>query len=74
MEKIKIDHDLVTYQEVLAFYEGREPDRSTEVSRRRRLAPWWMKALRIGGMATLGGIAGFLIMYVGMKIVDMVLG
>ncbi|WP_085831255.1 helix-turn-helix transcriptional regulator [Collinsella vaginalis] len=74
VEKIKLDHDLVIYQEVLAFYEGREPDRSTAVSRRRRLAPWWMKALRIGGMAILGGIAGFLVMYVEMAIVDSVLG
>ena len=42
-DRIKKEHDLVTYQEVLAFWNGRPVDRDTERGRRERLIPRWMK-------------------------------
>ena len=38
-DRIKREHDLVTYQEVLAFWNGEPVDRDTERGRRERLIP-----------------------------------
>ena len=62
-DRIKREHDLVTYQEVLAFWNGEPVDRDTERGRRERLIPRWMKAVRIVGWALLGMTAGFFIGY-----------
>ena len=59
-ERIKRDHDLVTFGEVLAFWEGREPDRDTEWGRRERCLPSWMRTVRTGGMILLAAAVGFL--------------
>lgn len=63
VDRIKREHDLVTYQEVLAFWDGKPVDRETERGRRERLIPRWMKVVRIVGWALLGMAAGFFIGY-----------
>lgn len=62
-DRIKRGHDLVTYQEVLAFWNGEPVDRDTERGRRERLIPRWMKVVRIVGWALLGMAVGFFIGY-----------
>lgn len=62
-DRIKKEHDLVTYQEVLAFWNGEPVDRDTERGRRERLIPHWMKVIRIVGWALLGMAMGFFIGY-----------
>lgn len=62
-DRIKKEHDLVTYQEVLAFWNGEPVDRDTERGRRERLIPRWMKVVRIIGWALFGMAVGFFIGY-----------
>lgn len=62
-DKIKREHDLVTYQEVLSYWRGEPVDRDTERSRRERLIPSWMKAVRAAGLALLAAAVGFLYGY-----------
>lgn len=62
-DRIKREHDLVTYQEVLAFWNGEPVDCDTERGRRERLIPRWMKVVRIVGWALLGMAVGFFIGY-----------
>ncbi|WP_417230067.1 helix-turn-helix transcriptional regulator [Thermophilibacter sp.] len=62
-KRIKREHDLVTYQEVLAFWNGEPVDRDTERGRRERLIPRWMKVVRIVGWALFGMAVGFFIGY-----------
>ena len=62
-DRIKKEHDLVTYQEVLAFWNGEPVDRDTERGRRERLIPRWMKVVRIVGWALFGMAVGFFIGY-----------
>lgn len=52
-EKIKRDHDLATYREVLDFWNGVEPNRDTERGRRERAILGWMRAVRSVGMVVL---------------------
>lgn len=54
VDRIKREHDLVTYQEVLAFWNGEPVDRDTERGRRERLIPRWMKVVRVAGFALIG--------------------
>ena len=63
VDRIKREHDLVTYQEVLAFWNGEPVDRDTERGRRERLIPRWMKVVRIVGWALFGMAVGFFIGY-----------
>lgn len=63
VDRIKREHDLVTYQEVLAFWDGKPVDRDTERGRRERLIPRWMRVVRIVGWALLGMAVGFFIGY-----------
>lgn len=62
-DKIKREHDLATYQEVLSYWRGEPVDRDTERSRRERLIPSWMKAVRAAGLALLAAAVGFLCGY-----------
>lgn len=58
-ERVKRDHDLVTYQEILSFMRGETVDRDTERGRRERLLPRWMRAVRAAGLTLLGLAVGF---------------
>lgn len=62
-EKIKKDHDLLTYQEITAFIEGKPIERDTEKHRRLELMPRWMKIARAVGFAALALVIGFVIGY-----------
>lgn len=57
-DRIKREHDLVTYQEILSFWHGEPVDRDTERGRRERLIPSWMKAIRTAGFALLAAAVG----------------
>lgn len=57
-DRIKREHDLVTYQEILSFWHGEPVDRDTERGRRERLIPSWMKAIRAAGFLLLAAAVG----------------
>lgn len=59
-DRIKKEHDLVTYQEIVSFWNGEPVDRDTERGRRERLMPTWMKGVRTAGMILLAAAIGFL--------------
>ena len=72
--RIKKEHDLVTYREVLAFWNGESVDRDTERGRRERIMPLWMKRVRAVGWVLIGLAVGWLLGYGGMWLVDTLLG
>lgn len=57
-EQIKKEHDLATYQEVLAFMSSKAVDRNTERGRRERLIPRWMKTIRTIGFILISMAVG----------------
>lgn len=57
-ERIKKEHDLATYQEVLAFMSSKAVDRNTERGRRERLIPRWMKTIRTIGFILISMAVG----------------
>lgn len=73
-DRIKREHDLVTYQEVLSFWRGEPVDRDTERGRRERLIPSWMRAVRAAGLALLAAAVGFLCSYHLSALLDALLG
>ena len=73
-ERIKRNHDLVTYREVVDFWEGREVNRDTERGRRERALPGWMRAVRTVGMVLLAAAAGFLCSRYGVPLLQGLLG
>ena len=73
-ERIKREHDLVTYREVLDFWNGVEPDRDTERGRRERAIPGWMRAVRAGGMIVLAAAVGFLCARYGIELLRAIFG
>ena len=62
-DRIKRDHDLMTYHEILAFWNGETVDRNTERGRRERLIPSWMKTIRAIGWFLLAAAVGAFIGY-----------
>lgn len=73
-DRIKREHDLVTYQEVVAFMGGRPVDRDTERGRRERLIPRWMRVLRAVGLTLLAMAVGAFLGYGGAALVDALVG
>lgn len=61
MERMKKQHDLATYREVLAFSRGEQVDRDTLVGRREREMNPWVKGMRNGAQIILGAIVGGLV-------------
>ena len=74
VERIKREHDLVTYQEILAFTEGRPIDRDNPTSRRMRALSATRKAVRVMGIALIAAVIGAVAGYSGMWLIDNVLG
>lgn len=72
-ERIKKDHDLITYQEILAFWNGDPVDRDTPRGRRMRLIPTWMKMIRAVGLTLLAAAIGAFLGYGGAALVDALL-
>ena len=73
-ERIKRDHDLATYREVLDFWNGVEPNRDTERGRRERAIPGWMRAVRSVGMVVLAAAVGYLCARYGVQLLQGLLG
>ncbi|HJG36770.1 helix-turn-helix transcriptional regulator [Enorma phocaeensis] len=73
-ERLKKEHDLVTYQEVLSFMTGKDVDRSTEKGRRERLIPTWMKVIRTVGTTLIAAAIGAFVGYNGAALMDLLLG
>lgn len=73
-ERLKKEHDLVTYQEILSFMTGKDVDRATEKGRRERLIPTWMKVIRTVGTTLIAAAIGAFIGYNGAALMDMFLG
>lgn len=69
-ERIKKEHDLVTYHEILAFQMGEPIDRDTEKGRRERLIPRWMKVIRTIGLTLLAAAIGSFIGYNGAALMN----
>lgn len=61
MERMKKQHDLATYREVLAFSRGEQVDRDTLEGRREREMNPWVKGIRNGAQIILGAIVGGLV-------------
>ncbi len=74
LDRIKHDHDLITYHEILSFWNGEQVDRDTERGRRERLIPAWMKAVRAAGFMILALAIGAFLGYGGAFLADMLLG
>ena len=72
--RIKKEHDLVTYREVLSFWNGEPVDRDTECGRRERIMPLWMKGVRNVGWVLIGCAVGWLLGYAGSWLIDTLLG
>ena len=74
VERIKREHDLITYGEILAYWKGEAVDRDTERGRRERMIPSWMKAIRAVGMTLLAMAVGAFVGYGGAALANMLLG
>ena len=74
VERIKREHDLITYGEILSYWKGEPVDRDTERGRRERLIPAWMKAVRAVGLTLLAMAIGAFVGYGGAALADMLLG
>lgn len=73
-ERIKKEHDLITYREILAFSKGENVDRDTPRGRRERIIPRWMKIVRTVGWTLIAAAVGAFVGYRGAALVDMLLG
>ena len=74
VERIKREHDLITYGEILAYWKGEAVDRDTERGRRERLIPPRMKAVRAVGLTLLAMALGAFLGYGGAALANMLLG
>ena len=57
-ERIKREHDLITYREILAYWNGKPVDRDTEKGRMERALPRRVKTLRTIGWTVVALIIG----------------
>ena len=73
LDRIKRNHDLITYHEILSFWNGEQVDRGTERGRRERLIPRWLKIIRAVGFMILALAIGAFLGYGVAFIADMLL-
>ena len=74
VERIKKKHDLITYREILAYWNGEEVDRDTDRGRRERMLPRWMKVIRTIGKTLLCAAIGAFLGYGGAMLGENLLG
>lgn len=74
VDRIKREHDLITYGEILAYWKGEAVDRDTPRGRRERLIPRWMKVVRAVGKMLLAMAVGAFAGYWGAFLMDSILG
>lgn len=58
IERIKKRNDLVTYQEISAFWRGEDVDRTSERGHKLRALGRWSKVLRVAFMLLVGALVG----------------
>lgn len=73
LDHIKRNHDLITYHEILSFWNGEQVDRDTERGRRERLIPRWLKIIRAVGFMILALAIGAFLGYGGAYLANMLL-
>ena len=73
LDRIKRNHDLITYHEILSFWNGEQVDRGTERGRRERLIPRWLKIIRAVGFMILALAIGAFLGYGGAHLANMLL-
>ena len=73
LDRIKRNHDLITYHEILSFWNGEQVDRDTERGRRERLIPRWLKIIRAVGFMILALAIGAFLGYGGAYLANMLL-
>ena len=73
LDRIKRNHDLITYREILSFWNGEQVDRDTERWRRERLIPRWLKIIRAVGFMILALAIGAFLGYGGAYLANMLL-
>ena len=74
VERIKKKHDLITYREILAYWNGEEVDRDTDRGRRERMLPQWMKVIRTVDLTLLYAAIGAFLGYGGAMLGEKLLG
>lgn len=74
IDRIKRRHDLITYHEILSFWNGEDVVRDTEKRRRERLIPRWLKIVRTVGKVLIAAAIGAFLGYGGAMLADMLLG
>lgn len=73
LDRIKRNHDLITYHEILSFWNGEQVDRDTERGQHERLIPRWLKIIRAVGFMILALAIGAFLGYGGAYLADMLL-
>ncbi len=74
IDRIKRRHDLITYHEILSFWNGEDVVRDTEKRRRERLIPRWLKIVRTVGKVLIAAAIGAFLGYGGAMLADKLLG
>ena len=74
VERIKKQHDLITYHEILSFWNGEAVTRDTEKRRRESLIPRWLKVTRIVGKTLIAMAIGAALGYGGAMLANTLLG
>ena len=74
IDRIKKRNDLITYHEILSFWNGEDIVRDTKKRRRERLIPRWLKIVRTVGKALIAAAIGAFLGYGGAMLADMLLG
>lgn len=74
IDRIKKQHDLVTYHEIVSYWNGQAVDRDTARGRRLRLMPARIKRVRIAVTTALSALAGALVGYAAAMLVDHLFG
>ena len=74
IDRIKKRNDLITYHEILSFWNGEDIVRDTKKRRRERLIPRWLKIVRTVGKVLITAAIGAFLGYGGAMLDDMLLG
>lgn len=74
IDRIKKRNDLITYHEILSFWNGEDIVRDTKKRRRERLIPRWLKIVRTVGKVLITAAIGAFLGYGGAMLADKLLG
>ena len=74
IDRIKKRNDLISYHEILSFWNGEDIVRDTKKRRRERLIPRWLKIVRTVGKVLIAAAIGAFLGYGGAMLANMLLG